>query len=115
MYSVSWGVRKVRKWEKGEKTHAKTEAGDERKGATTPDGNHRDVEGPVFGADLCGHCLFQQVSSASPKTKRADWDETFEDGTRAASRHVPCIAAAEVGVEMRKRTRLAKGSIYPVK
>jgi hypothetical protein len=33
------------------KTHAEAEGGDERKGATMPNGNRRDVEGPVFGAD----------------------------------------------------------------
>jgi hypothetical protein len=66
-------------------THAEAEAGDERKGAATPDGNQRHVKRPTFGTDLCGYNLF---ISASPKSERADRDETFEDGTRATSRHV---------------------------
>lgn len=36
-------------------THAETEAGDERKGATTPNRNHCDIKGPVFRANLCGY------------------------------------------------------------
>ena len=43
----------VRKQEKGDKTHAEAEAGDGSKAAATPDGNHRHVKGPVFGANLC--------------------------------------------------------------
>lgn len=46
---VSLVGRKVRE------THAEAKAGDERKGATTPYRDHRDVKGPVFGSDLCGH------------------------------------------------------------
>jgi hypothetical protein len=72
----------------GKKTHAEAEAGDERKGAATPDGNHRNVERSIFGADLCGYYFPIGLISASPKDKD-DWDETFEDGTRSASRHVP--------------------------
>jgi len=57
------GLKGSRFWLRGgeeegreeKKTHAVTEAGDERKGATTPNRNHRDVKGPVFGADLCGY------------------------------------------------------------
>ena len=97
------------------KTHAETEAGDERKGAATPNGNHSDIEGPVFGADLCGYYVPTGLISASPKTKSADWDETFEDGTRAISRHVPRIAVVEVELKCVHGQRLAKGSIYPAK
>lgn len=53
--------------EGGSETHAEAEAGDEGEGATAPDGEHRDVKGPVFGADLCD--IFQTRSSASPKRK----------------------------------------------
>ena len=55
---------------KEKKTHAEAETGDERKGATTPDRNHRDVEGPVFGADLCGCYLFRQVSYQRRRMQR---------------------------------------------
>jgi hypothetical protein len=65
MRSVSFG-----EGEKGEKTHAEAEASDERKGAATPDGNHRNVEGPVFGADLYGYYLFRQVSYQHRRRQR---------------------------------------------
>ena len=65
------------KWEKAEKTHAETEAGDERKGAATPNGNCRRV---VFQADLCGYYVPTGLISASRKTKSTDWDETLKMG-----------------------------------
>jgi hypothetical protein len=56
IYSVSFGGYEI--GERRKKTHAEAEAGNERKGAPTPDGDHRDVEGSVFGADLCDHYSF---------------------------------------------------------
>jgi hypothetical protein len=78
---VSLVGRKVRE------THAEAKASDERKGATTPYRDHRDVKGPVFGSDLCGHD--RKVSNKHrKKNKRADWDETFKNRTRATSSHI---------------------------
>ena len=52
--------RVVRKWEKGDKTHAEAEADNGSKAAATPDGNHRDVEGSILRANLCGYHLFRR-------------------------------------------------------
>lgn len=60
----------------GSETHAEAKAGDEGEGAAAPDGEHRDVEGPVFGADLC---------------------DIFRTG------HVSCIAVVEVDLNMGRK------------
>jgi hypothetical protein len=58
--------RGVGRREGGDKnTHAETEAGDEGKGAATPNRNHRDVKGTVFGADLCGYYSLISASQES--------------------------------------------------
>jgi len=75
--------RGFRKWEKGDKTHADAEAGHGSKAAAAMSkGPYLE---PICVVIICSEGLI----SASPRIKRADWDETFEGGTRATSRHVP--------------------------
>ncbi len=47
---VSLWMGRLRKWDEGEETHAEAKTSDEGKGVVMPDGNHRDVKGPIFGA-----------------------------------------------------------------
>ena len=67
-YSISLGDRKGKEGER--RKNARGSRGGDGKGAATPDGNHCDVEGPVFGADLCGYYLFRQVSYQRRRRQR---------------------------------------------
>jgi hypothetical protein len=65
-----------------DETEAK--AGDERKGATTPDGNHRDIERPVFGAD----CWPSTLKSTISKRQSLPFEMVLTISQRAASSNV---------------------------
>jgi len=70
----------------GSETHAEAKAGDEGEGAAAPDGEHRDVEGPVFGADLCdifrtGHvsCIACEVNGGTVSAGSSVGQCSFDD------------------------------------
>jgi hypothetical protein len=54
---------------RGRKTHTKAKASDQRKDATTPNRNHRDVNGPVIGADLCAQIVHISIGKKKEQTE----------------------------------------------
>jgi hypothetical protein len=79
--------------EREDETHAEAEAGDERKAAASPNRNHRDVKGPVFGADLCGS---KSLSVAERKKKPSQYKRT---GTRPSKKgHGPVVVMYPVSL-----------------